>query len=143
MTSCDKHVFGRTQACHEKIEFNLLTQVSQINSLTIFRVQMLVVPPYIRGFWCTMDQNVSNCLLYTHTNISENQFCDRSQVFSETVTYIYMCTCMYLYMRRPYKVASVWLGTWFVIFVLQIHKNILKYLYTYNYTLFEWAKICW
>ena len=24
--------------------------------------------------------------LYTHTNISENQFCDISQVFSETVT---------------------------------------------------------
>ena len=42
--------------------------------------------------------NVSNCFLYTHIYISENLFCDRSQVFSETVD-IYIYIYIYIYIH--------------------------------------------
>ena len=71
MTSRDKTRVWAYTGLQSKIDFNLSTRVSRINSLTIFRVQTLVVPPYILGFLCIMDQNVSNFLLYTHILISQ------------------------------------------------------------------------
>ena len=71
MTSRDKTRVWAYTGLPWKIDFNLSTRVSRINSLTIFRVQTLVVPPYIHGFLCIMDQNVSNFLLYTHILISQ------------------------------------------------------------------------
>ena len=71
MTSRDKTRVWAYTGLPWKIDFNLSTHVSRINSLTIFRVQTLVVPPYILGFLYIMDQNVNNFLLYTHILISQ------------------------------------------------------------------------
>ena len=71
MTSRDKTRVWAYTGLPWKIDFNLSTRVSRINPLTIFRVQTLVIPPYILGFLCIMDQNVSNFLLYTHILISQ------------------------------------------------------------------------
>ena len=72
-----------------KIDFNLSTRASRIISLMIFRVQTLVIPPYIFRFICIMDQNVSYFLLYTHILISQKINFVKEVRFSQKRSHMY------------------------------------------------------
>ena len=63
-------------------------RVSKINSLTIFRVKTLLVPLYILGFLCIMDQKVSNFLLYAHILIYQKIYFVTLVRFSQRLSHV-------------------------------------------------------
>ena len=85
---------------------------------------MLVVPPYILGFLCIMDQNVSNFLIYTHILISQKINFVTEVRFSQKRSHIYIqcipvtkCSvhwpgCLQKYEIRSLSIVSVLLIVW-------------------------------